>query len=497
MARNSKITKILTALFFMLIISVSSFAQSHEGGIEFSITEWNTGLLEPGIIVEQVVGVVNNTGEAVRVELVSTCSCMTTDVETLELVPKASGSFKVFLDTSDDRGEFEKLLIIMTDSEAMPKGFFVVSGTVKTAPEAESLPQGPDPGDKPKLPDSSLKVPLYYYTPGCKSCNKFLKDSEIPIDKRDITNAEYFEELQHMLSLRCSSLREIPVLITETDVFQGEAEVVSGYKDLIERADIEGPSTAGSLFGNQDTAQEGRGSAAVNISIPAVIAAGLLDGVNPCAFTTLIFLLSALSVAGRSRRETLIIGIFFTLSVFVTYYLIGLGFFKIIRLAASFELISRIIRWLLFGVLILFSVLSFYDYSKIRAGKASEILLQLPDSVKRRMHSSIRSYSKSAAIAGSSIVMGFLISIFELGCTGQIYFPTITYIIQTDKTASGFMYLGLYNIAFILPLAAVFVVVYLGVTSKKITRRFQENLGIIKILTGLLFLGFAALMILL
>jgi cytochrome c biogenesis protein CcdA len=235
----------------------------------------------------------------------------------------------------------------------------------------------------------------------------------------------------------------------------------------------------------------------INIGILPVLAGGLLDGVNPCAFTTIIFLLSALSVAGRSRRETFIIGLFFTVTVFASYYLMGLGFFKIIRIADSFTIISLVIRWLLFGILILFASLSFYDYTKIRAGKSSEILLQLPDSVKKKMHGSIRAYSKSAALAGSTVVMGVLISIFELGCTGQIYFPTITYIIQTDKAASGYLYLALYNLAFILPLAAVFIVVYFGITSKRITKVFQDKLGLIKILTGVLFLCFAALMLLL
>ena len=328
-------------------------------------------------------------------------------------------------------------------------------------------------------------MPRYYYTPGCKSCNRFLKDAEIPIEKRDITEAGYYEELQLVLSERGIGLKEVPVFITGTSVYQGEEAVIAGYTAL-----IEGSETS-------VDAHDGDGGGRINMSLAAVLAAGLLDGVNPCAFTTLIFLLSALSVAGRSRRETLIIGLFFTITVFVTYFLIGLGFFKIIRIADSFELVSRIIRWVLFGALLLFAGLSFYDYGKIRAGNAKDIILQLPDAVKRRMHSSIRSYTKSAALAGSSIVMGFLISIFELGCTGQIYFPTITYIIQTDKATSGYFFLALYNLAFILPLVVVFIVVYLGITSKKITKMFQTNLGIIKILTGLLFISFAVLMLVL
>ena len=70
------------------------------------------------------------------------------------------------------------------------------------------------------------------------------------------------------------------------------------------------------------------------MSVVAVAAAGLLDGVNPCAFTTLIFLLASLALAGRGRREVLAIGAFFSLAVFLTYLAIGLGFFAALRAAA-------------------------------------------------------------------------------------------------------------------------------------------------------------------
>ena len=480
MVRIKQFEKIICTLVFL---SAAVFTVAAEdGGLDFSITDWNTGELEYGVVVEQNVRIGNLTDGDVNVDLISTCSCMTVEPESLVIAAGEESSFTIIFDSHDDQGEFEKLLIIQTDSPAMPKGFFVVTGSVLVAESADSLSEEVGSGTGDSVEGAAVR---YYYTPGCKSCNRFLRDAEIPIDKRDITDAEFYEELIAELSERGESIHEIPVLITESGVFQGEEAVIAGYKAL--------------LGGEAADASAGTGSSGggISIAILPVIAAGLLDGINPCAFTTLIFLLSALSVAGRSRRETLVIGLFFTATVFVTYYLIGLGFFKIIRIADSFEIISRIIRWVLFAVLIVFAALSFYDYGKIRAGKAGDILLQLPDGVKRRMHSSIRSYTKSAALAGSSIVMGFLISIFELGCTGQIYFPTITYIIQTDKAASGFMYLGLYNLAFILPLAAVFIVVYLGITSKRITKTFQTNLGLIKILTGLLFIAFAVLMVLL
>ena len=482
--KSFKLT-IVTGL--LLIIAALPLSAQDSGKLEFSITEWDTGVLEHGVVVEQAVEITNSTPDTVTVDLISTCSCMTVDPESFELPPGESAVFTVFFDSHDDEGEFEKLLIIATDSDAMPKGFFVVTGIVN---QLQSTSAPDEAAAESAVVSDAEYTPRYYYTPGCKSCNRFLREAGIEIEKRDITEARYYEELQELLSERGTALKEIPVFVTSADVFQGEDEVIAGYTAIIEGGSPQADDGAKGV-GEKDAA------GGISLSLPAVIAAGLLDGVNPCAFTTLIFLLSALSVAGRSRRETLIIGLFFTVTVFATYYLIGLGFFKIIRIADSFELVSRIIRWLLFSVLIVFASLSFYDFYKIRTGRATEIVLQLSDSVKRRMHSSIRSYSKSAALAGSSIVMGFFISIFELGCTGQIYFPTITYIIQTDKAASGFFYLGLYNLAFILPLAAVFIVVYLGIGSKKITKLFQSNLGVIKILTGLLFLGFAALMIVL
>jgi len=43
-----------------------------------------------------------------------------------------------------------------------------------------------------------------------------------------------------------------------------------------------------------------------------VAAAGLLDGVNPCAFTTIVFLLSMLAYLGKGRRDLAVVGLGFT-----------------------------------------------------------------------------------------------------------------------------------------------------------------------------------------
>jgi cytochrome c biogenesis protein CcdA len=222
-----------------------------------------------------------------------------------------------------------------------------------------------------------------------------------------------------------------------------------------------------------------------------VIAAGLIDGINPCAFTTLIFLLASLALAGRGRREVLVIGALFSFAVFLSYFLIGLGLFTALRAAAAVSIVSVLLRWIIVGVLFVFAGLSVYDYTRIRAGHPTEMLLQLPSSFKKRIHASIRTRVRTAALAGSSLVLGFLVSVFEFACTGQVYLPLLGYIARVNRRLDGIGLLALYNLCFIVPLLLVFGASYLGVSSGRITAAFQAHMGKAKLGLAVVFIGLA------
>jgi cytochrome c biogenesis protein CcdA len=227
------------------------------------------------------------------------------------------------------------------------------------------------------------------------------------------------------------------------------------------------------------------------LAVLPVIAAGLIDGINPCAFTTLIFLLASLALAGRGRSEVIVIGALFSFAVFLSYFLIGLGLFTALRAAAAVSIVSVLLRWVLVGVLFVFAGLSVYDYTRIRAGHPTEMLLQLPASFKKRIHASIRSRVRLAALAGSSLVLGFLVSVFEFACTGQVYLPLLGYLARMQGRASAVGLLALYNFFFILPLLVVFGASYLGVSSGRITTVFQAHMGKVKLGLAVVFLGLA------
>ena len=137
--------------------------------------------------------------------------------------------------------------------------------------------------------------------------------------------------------------------------------------------------------------------------------------------------------------------------------------------------------------------MSVYDYVLIRAGRSKEILLQLPDRFKQRIHRDIRERTRAAGLAASSLVLGVLVSVFELACTGQVYFPTLVYLVRVRPDAGSFFYLLLYNLGFILPLGAVFLLTYLGVGSQRLAAFARRSLGAAKLALAVLFLGLAVL----
>ena len=99
------------------------------------------------------------------------------------------------------------------------------------------------------------------------------------------------------------------------------------------------------------------------LGLSAVAAAGLVDGLNPCAFATLIFLVSYLAFVGRERREVLLVGLAFSLSVFVTYFLVGLGLLRAFQSVSIVPLVGRFVYLGAAGLALAFGILSLYDYA--------------------------------------------------------------------------------------------------------------------------------------
>ncbi len=228
-------------------------------------------------------------------------------------------------------------------------------------------------------------------------------------------------------------------------------------------------------------------------SFVSIVMAGIIDGINPCAIATMIFLISFLATRKRSRKQILTIGLCFTFSVFVTYLLLGIGAFKIITALEQYRWVSKIIRWSAILLALGVGLMSFWDAFKFgKSKKTEDIKLQLPKAVKLRIHKVISGNLSGKQLATGAIVTGFLVTLLEAVCTGQVYLPTIILMTQQSELKGiGWAYLLFYNFLFVLPLLIVMILAYYGLKWEKLAKTTQNNLVVIKILFGCVLTGLA------
>jgi cytochrome c biogenesis protein CcdA/thiol-disulfide isomerase/thioredoxin len=229
----------------------------------------------------------------------------------------------------------------------------------------------------------------------------------------------------------------------------------------------------------------------------AVIVPGLVDGINPCAFATIIFFISYLSFIERKGRDILMVGLSFTLAIFLSY----LGFGVLLRevLAGLITTVGSVLRVVLNVVVaivcLVFAVLSLGDYGKARRGKVKDMTLRLPDKLRRWINVTVRRSMQSETLdrlVMASFVTGVVVSFIELTCTGQVYVPIILGLSSPTFQGQALLSLAVYCLAFIVPLIVVFVVSYYGTSSRELGQLLQRHTATVKLVTAVLFLAMGA-----
>jgi len=220
-----------------------------------------------------------------------------------------------------------------------------------------------------------------------------------------------------------------------------------------------------------------------SVTITTVISAAAIDSINPCAIAVLVFLITFLSIL-KKPKKMLGIGLIYIAIVYVTYFLAGLGILALLGIASS--TITLVIYQFAGILLIILGLINIKDF--FWNGKG--ISLKIPESKK----STIEKYVKKASIP-AAIVLGLLVSAFELPCTGGIYIAILSMLAVNASYTTGILYLLLYNLIFILPLIVILLVVYYGYSSKKIEDIRKQSRSWLRLFIGLLMLVFGILIL--
>jgi hypothetical protein len=336
----------------------------------------------------------------------------------------------------------------------------------------------------------------FFYEPGCQDCERIEAEllpelgtrflQQCVVQKHDIgveTNFLYLLRLEHNLGY---TKPERAYLIVNKQYVFGSTPVKEEFFAVISNALSQASAIPASGKAVPDLAQKWFGG----FTFSAVITAGMIDGINPCAFSTLVFFMSLLAVSNVRKRQLALLGISFCTAAFLTYLGIGFGLFRVLHLFSGFTALRSAVEWGMAAVLLLLAGLSFRDAIRFRkTGRAGDVTLQLSPGIKKRIHEVMRRGLGSASIFAGGLFIGSAVTVLESVCTGQVYVPTLVLILKDSSFSESraWMLLLIYNALFVLPLVLVFIAVYFGLRTETLLAWSSRNVVMSKFLLGLFF----------
>ncbi|MCX6878860.1 MAG: HEAT repeat domain-containing protein [Verrucomicrobia bacterium] len=416
------------------------------------------------------------------------------------------------------------LLAVINPANIRPENLRILNSRISPAPakgfatfaSLAASAATPTPKNAPVLTDepasapparSSLEV-VFFYKPGCPECVKakqFLATLKTDFPLLSLTEVNILEASGTVLNQALCGRFSVPALkhsltpavFTQAGFVIGSDLTPTALGKLLAQTMAEAQDDA---WAKLDAPEQLAAAREVErryqaITLTMVLGGGLLDGINPCAFATIIFFLSYLQIARRSPREMLMVGAAFILAVFLAYLAAGLLLYEM--LDQLNERFAGIQRWLNlgFGLLALLAAwLSLRDAFRARAGRLEAMTLQLPGLLKDRIRSVIRSGARARNFVIAAFLSGLVISLLELACTGQVYAPII-YQIQKGRL-DAVLWLVIYNLAFITPLLIIFLLAYGGLRSETLIGFQKKHTFAVKLGLALLFLGLALVILL-
>ena len=160
----------------------------------------------------------------------------------------------------------------------------------------------------------------------------------------------------------------------------------------------------------------------MQLTLPLVTSAAILDSINPCAISVLFLTIGFLLSLNKSRRQIVVIAGAYILGIFITYVLIGLGVLQALTLFGIPRAISK------FGAGIL-----------LVTGLSKPSIAHL----------------MQQATLPAVFFMGVLVGLFEFPCTGGPYLLILTLLHDQGTFAKGAFYLIYYNLIFVSPLVVI------------------------------------------
>ena len=385
---------------------------------------------------------------------------------------------------------------VAATATAAPATAVTVPGVAGTVRPAAGAPAGPEHFEL-----------AYFFLPGCRKCSRqdaALRQLEkslagLTVTRFDITDATgraAFERTRRVFKLPAGDAKlQVPLLVWADGWSKDKMLLPAEMRSRL-RPTTEAPFWKGDLSAELAATTAGVRAEFNKFTVGVIVLAGLLDGINPCAFATVIFLVGYLLYLGRGGSTVAWLGGSFCFGVFLTYFLLGLGLSQVINWLTGHAWVKVGVYSVMGAGGLILGVLHARDAWRFRrSGCARDMEMGLSLATTRKIHGYVRQFTGTRYLVPAGLVLGFLISSLELVCTGQIYLPTLVLMNRLGTTSKTLLALLAYNLAFIWPLVLVTVLAAAGVSTQSLAGWARNHVVSSKAAMSVLFFLLGALML--
>jgi cytochrome c biogenesis protein CcdA len=338
---------------------------------------------------------------------------------------------------------------------------------------------------------------IYFYSEYCSHCQNikpYLDEIEekygvdIALTRLNIDEIENFQIYNSFCREKEYKGKEIPLVAINNRYFVGEEHIRENLETEIESmldsedriCPLTGVMACHAEAGDANQYVQGfseEGELIWYKTLPAIIFSGLIDGINPCAFAVLLFMMTILLELSGSKKRVFKISVAYIISFLATNISLGLLVYWFS------DLVFKGSPWPLrvaAGIAIFAGLVNIKDYFAYGKGFS----LQIPKGTKKI----IQKWMNYASVP-SAIVLGIILAFFEAPCSATIYYAILEML--RNKTAmlvQAIPYIFLYNLMFIVPLVVLFVIIYFGEQIDILEKWRNNHKKLMKLASGLLFL---------
>lgn len=307
---------------------------------------------------------------------------------------------------------------------------------------------------------AAQKKAIYFYSDACPHCvrvDRYFTDGGIyakyEIQKVQADTPENFDKLNQFFKVFGvpSDKRGYPVIFFDAKMIIGDQPIIDNFVNEIESVDAsispDLQTVKKNLEKKSNTDQQQAAKAASSVPVPLLIGAALVDASNPCALAVLILLLATV-IAAKGKNSALLAGLLFSLAIFISYFLMGIGVYKVISAFSLPKYFSLVIG----ALSIIIGLANLKDV--FWPGKL--FVMEVPLSWRPRLRRILKSVTSPIGAFG----VGFLVSLFLVPCASGPYVVILGLLAGRINTTQTLALLILYNLVFVLPMFVITFAMY-------------------------------------